>query len=91
MNDFLIIKNLANPYEIKKCESIESIIADQKLINEYFSMMSGIVLLMNEESSTYYGIVKAWWDRWYIDTMIENAVTHNWVTRAQADRIMGRM
>lgn len=51
MND-LIIKNLANPYEIKKYESIESAIADQKLINEYFSMMSGIDIPMNEESST---------------------------------------
>lgn len=51
MND-LIIKNLANPYEIKKYESIESDIADQKLINEYFSMMSGIDIPMNEESST---------------------------------------
>jgi len=26
--------------------------ADQKLINEYFSMMSGIDIPMNEESST---------------------------------------
>lgn len=51
MND-LIIKNLANPYEIKRYESIESTIADQKLINEYFSMMSRIAIPMNEESST---------------------------------------
>lgn len=89
MND-LIIKNLANPYEIKKYENIESTIADQKLIIEYFSMMSGIDIPMIPMNGKLikYKIVKAWWDRWHNKPMIENAVIHNWVTRKEADEIM---
>ncbi len=37
--------------------------------------------------SEKYEIVASWWNRWHSETMVDNAVKKQWITKEEAEQI----